>query len=838
MKKKTRSDQAPPDAALPIEELEKSLGATPDGLTGAEAGRRIGTYGYNEIAEEQVHPLVKFLSYFWGPIPWMIIVAAVLSAVLRHWEDVAVIVTLLVLNAVVGFREEYQAGNVIEALKKTLALSALAKRDGAWTEVPARELVPGDIVRLRIGDIVPADARLLGDDPVEVDQSALTGESLPVARKRGDVVYSGSVLRQGETEALIYATGAGTYYGRTAELVEDGGARSHLQRAVVTIADYLIVIALVLAVAIVGVALARGDALLEVLQFALVLTVAAVPVAMPAVLSVTMALGASVLARKQAIVTRLTAIEELAGIDVLCSDKTGTLTKNELTLGEPFVVGGGDPDETILAAALASRAEDRDPIDTAVIGGVGDAGRLASCTVVHFTPFDPVHKRTEVEVRDQDGNIFKTTKGAPQVVLALDPDADAIRTAVQEAVDNFAARGYRSLGVARADADGAWRFLGVLPLFDPLRDDSAQTVAAIRKMGVDVKMVTGDQTAIAREIGGQIGLGKRIVDAGVFAETKYHETGQMDDAIEQADAFAQVFPEHKYHIVDVLQKRGHIVGMTGDGVNDAPALKKADAGIAVAGATDAARAAADIVLLTPGLSVIVDAVKESRRIFQRMLNYTIYRIAETAALLVFIFLAIVLFDTYPVTAIMIVLIAILNDGAILSIAYDNVRCSSRPESWNMRFVMSMAMAIGLFAAIRSFGIFYLGEAVLNLGPDLVQTLVYLNLSVGGHLTVFAARTRGPFWSIAPARILLGAVLATQALATLIAVYGFFMAPIGWHLAGLVWGYTLVMFLFQDRVKIAAYRALSRAGVVDRDRFGRNREGGRPDGLTPEPFALR
>jgi len=823
MKKKMRAGTAPSDTVLSVEELERALNTTADGLARAEAERRIREYGYNEIAEERVHPFIRFLSYFWGPIPWMIITAAVLSGVLHHWEGVAVITALLVLNAVVGFREEYQAGSVIEALKKTLALSALAKRGGAWAEIPARELVPGDVLRLRIGDIVPADARLLGDDPVEVDQSALTGESLPVERKRGDAVYSGSILRQGETEALVYATGVGTYYGRTAELVRAGGPRSHLQRAVIAIADYLIVIALALAVAIIGVALARGDPILEVVQFALVLTVAAVPVAMPAVLSVTMALGAGVLASKQAIVTRLTSIEELAGIDVLCSDKTGTLTKNELTLGDPFVVGGGDSAGVILVAALASRAEDRDPIDTAVIGGVGEAGRLISYQVTHFMPFDPVHKRTEAAVRDRDGNTFRATKGAPQVVLELDPDADGIRSTVEEAIDGFAARGYRSLGVARADGEGAWRFLGVLPLFDPLRDDSARTVAAIKDLGIDVKMVTGDQTAIAREIGGQIGLGKRIVDAGVFAETKYHETGQMDDAIEQADSFAQVFPEHKYHIVDVLQKRGHIVGMTGDGVNDAPALKKADAGIAVAGSTDAARAAADIVLLAPGLSVIVDAVQESRKIFQRMLNYTIYRIAETSALLVFIFLAIVLFNTYPVTAIMIVLLAILNDGAILSIAYDNVRSSTRPESWNMRFIMGMAMAIGLFAAVRSFGIFYLGGAVFQLGPDLVQTIVYLNLSVGGHLTVFAARTRGPFWSIGPSRLLLAAVLATQAIATLIAVYGIFMAPIGWQLAGLVWGYALVMFLFQDRVKIAAYRALNRKGAGVLHLFRRNRE---------------
>jgi H+-transporting ATPase len=799
----------PRDAALSVEELATQLGTTTEGLGRSEAARRLREHGWNEIAEETIHPFIRFLSYFWGPIPWMIITAAVLSGVLHHWEDVAVITALLVLNAVVGFREEHQAGNVIEALKKKLAIRALVKREGAWEAIPARELVPGDIIRLRIGDIVPADARLLGGDPVEVDQSALTGESLPVKRERNDTVYSGSILRQGETEALVYATGSGTYYGRTAELVRTGGVRSHLQRAVITIADYLIAIALALGATIIGVAYARGDPLLEVVQFTLVLTVAAVPVAMPAVLSVTMALGAGVLARKQAIVTRLTAIEELAGIDVLCSDKTGTLTKNELTLGEPSVLGGGDPAQLILVAALASRAEDRDPIDLAVIGGVRDAGLLRSYQITRFRPFDPVHKRTEATVNDQHGSVFRATKGAPQVVLELDPDADAIRSRVGEIIDAFAARGYRSLGVARADGEGAWRFLGVLPLFDPLRDDAERTVAAIQDLGIDVKMVTGDQMAIAREIGGQIGLGKRIVDAGVFAETKYHEAGQMDEAIEQADAFAQVFPEHKYHIVDVLQKRGHIVGMTGDGVNDAPALQKADAGIAVAGATDAARAAADIVLMTPGLSVIVDAVRESRQIFQRMLNYTIYRIAETSALLVFLFLAIVLFNTYPVTAIMIVLLAILNDGAILSIAYDNVRSSERPETWNMRFVMNIAMAIGLFAAVRSFGIFYLSGTVFHLGPAMVQTIVYLNLSVGGHLTVFAARTRGPFWSIAPSRLLLAAVLVTQLIATLLAVYGIFMTPIGWYWAGVVWGYTLAMFLVQDRVKIGAYRALTR-----------------------------
>ncbi len=794
--------------AMPLAELQQRLKSSGDGLSAGEAERRLAQYGYNELVEKKTSPILKFLSYFWGPIPGMIAVAAILSALLQHWPDLGVILTLLVMNAAVGFREEYQAGSAIAALKARLALQARVKRDGGWRTIPARELVPGDLIRLRLGEIVPADARLLEGDPVEVDQSALTGESLPVEHKSGDAVYSGSIIRQGEIDGLVYATGGGTYYGKTAELVETAQTRSHFQRAVIRIADYLIVVALALAIVILAVALVRGDKPLTVLQFVLVLTIAAVPVAMPAVLSVTMALGARVLAQKEAIVTRLAAVEELAGIDVLCSDKTGTLTQNKLTMGDPFTARDATPEQMILSAALASRAEDQDPIDLAVLSGVKDDKELKSYRVMHFQPFDPVHKRTEALVRGEDGKEFKVAKGAPQVILALDTEADRIRPQVERAVSEFAARGFRSLGVARAGDKDGWEFLGVIPLYDPLREDSKATVETAGEMGVTVKMVTGDQIAIGKEIARQLEMGTDILDASLLGEDG-DQSGRLAEAVEKADGFAQVFPEHKYHIVEVLQGRGHIVGMTGDGVNDAPALKRADAGIAVSGATDAARAAADIVLLLPGLSVIIDAIKESRRTFQRMSNYAIYRVAETVALLGFLTLAIVLFDIYPVTAIMIVLLAILNDGAILSIAYDKVHYSNRPEAWNMRLVLGIATALGMFALIRSFGIFSLGEGVFNVSRDHVQTLVYLNLSVGGHLTVLAARTRGPFWSIRPAPILLGAVLGTQVLATLIAVYGLFMHPLGWGYAGLVWGYCLGMFVVQDQVKVAAYRILGR-----------------------------
>ena len=735
----------------------------------------------------------------------MIEAAVILSAAARHWPDFGIILLLLLANAMVGFWEEHQAGNAIAALKATLAIKARVKRDGKWVNPAARELVPGDAIRLRLGDIVPADARLLDGDEISVDQSALTGESMPATRKSGDAVFSGSIVRRGEIDALVYATGGKTYFGKTAELVETAVTVSHFQKAVLKIGNYLIILALILVAVIIALGVYRGEPILTVLQFALVLTVAAIPVAMPTVLSVTMAVGARLLAKKQAIVSKLVAIEELAGVDVLCADKTGTLTQNKLTLGDPFCLDAITASDLILAGALASQAANNDTIDLAVLGGLKDKQALKPYQVTHFTPFDPVHKRTEATVKGADGKIFKVTKGAPQVILALSANAAAVKEAVDKAVDNFAARGFRALGVARADGDGEWRLLGVLPLFDPPRVDAKSTVATAAEMGVKIKMVTGDALAIAREMAKTLGMGANILDANTLGDAKTEETAAVAKTIEDADGFAQVFPEHKFHIVDVLQKHGHIVGMTGDGVNDAPALKKADCGIAVSGATDAARAAASIVLLTPGLSVIIEAIKESRRIFQRMNSYAIYRIAETLRVLLFMTLAIVVFKFYPLTAIMIVMLALLNDGAILSIAYDNVIYRNKPEAWDMRTVLGISTVLGVVGVISAFGLFYVGERVFHLDRAHIQTLMYLKLSVAGHLTIFLTRTHGPFWSIRPARILLVAVLGTQMVATLIAVYGLFMTPLGWGWALFVWGYALAWFLVNDGVKLLAYR---------------------------------
>jgi H+-transporting ATPase len=809
---KSRSKPNAPDPkdelkTLPLTEVEKKLSSSPDGLSDAEAKKRLTQYGPNKIEEKKTNAFLKFLSYFWGPIPWMIEAAVILSGVVRHWLDFFIILFLLFSNAVVAFWEEHQAGNEIAALRAKLATKSTVKRDGKWVNPNVSELVPGDVIRLRLGDIVPADARLLAGDPVQVDQSALTGESLPVTTKPGGAVFSGSIIKRGEANAMVYATGTNTFFGKTAQLVQEATTVSHFQRAVLKIGDYLIVLAVGLVGVIVTVALFRHDPILSTLEFALVLLVAAIPVAMPTVLSVTMAVGARLLAKKQAIVTKLSAIEELAGVDVLCSDKTGTLTQNKLTLGDPFTVNAVPADKVILWAALASRAEDKDTIDLAVIGGVKDDTALKSYQVIHFVPFDPVHKHTEATVKGANGKQFFVAKGAPQVILKMSANAGGVKPAVEKAVNEFAGRGFRSLGVARAEQENNWQFVGVLPMFDPPREQAKATIASAEHMGVKVKMVTGDQLAIAEETARQLGMGTNILDATVLRESKNLQSQQLAESIEKADGFAQVFPEDKYNIVDILQKHGHMVGMTGDGVNDAPALKKADCGIAVSGAQDAARAAASIVLLAPGLSVIIDAIKESRRIFQRMNSYAIYRIAETLRVLFFMTLAILVFNFYPVTAVMIVMIAVLNDGAILSIAYDNVHYSDKPEAWNMRLVLGISTVLGVIGVAAAFGLFYLGERVFHFDHAHVQTLMYLKLSIAGHLTIFLTRTRGPFWSIRPARILWMAVLGTQIVATLIAVYGLFMTPLGWRWAGFVWGYAIICALATDRVKLLAYKIL-------------------------------
>jgi H+-transporting ATPase len=793
-----------------ISEVLAEVSGSKEGLSSSEAKQRLEQYGPNEILERKVNPILKFLGYFWGPIPVMIEVAAILSAIIRHWEDFGIIFALLLINSVVAFWQEHKADNAVELLKKKLSPTARVRRDGKWAQIPAKELVPGDIVRVRLGDIIPADIKLADGDYLQADESALTGESLPVEKSVSDVAYAGSVVRQGEMDGLVVNTGMNTYFGKTTRLVGEAKTKSHFQRAIVKIGDYLIVSAVILVAGIFLVSIFRHESILGTLQFALVLTVAAIPAALPAVLSVTMTIGAIALSRKQAIVSKLVSIEEMAGMDILCSDKTGTITQNELTVGEVKAFNGFMDKDVILFGSLASREEDQDPIDNAIITKARNLHELdKTASAVEFKPFDPVSKRTEATIEDGKGQHFKVSKGATQAILSLVANKDDITDQVNEIINSFAEKGYRALGVAKADANSNWIFAGLIGLYDPPREDSEETIKTAQSMGVNVKMVTGDHAAIAKEIAKQVDLSTNVILPESFLDKPDRRAQRV---VEAADGFAQVFPEHKYHIVELLQGKEHIVGMTGDGVNDAPALKKADVGIAVAGATDAAKSSADIVLTQPGLSVITDAIKESRKIFQRMTNYSIYRISETIRVLLFITTSIVVFKFYPVTPLMIVLLAILNDLPIMTIAYDNVRYPNEPERWNMRTLLGIATLLGFLGVLQTFGLLYIGLHAFKLNHEILQSFIYLKLSLSGHLLMFMARTKRHFWSIKPAKSLFIAIITTQIVATLITVYGILLPAMGWRLAGIVWGYCLLGFVIIDFAKIGFYKLLDHTDI--------------------------
>ncbi|MEZ4438807.1 MAG: plasma-membrane proton-efflux P-type ATPase [Polyangiaceae bacterium] len=836
------------------------------GLTEQEVSASRAIHGFNEIPSKEESAWRRLFKRLWGPIPWMIEAAAVLSAVARKWEDLTIILVLLIVNVGIDFLQEHRAQSALEVLKKKLAHRALVLRDGQWKSLDARELVPGDVIKLKVGDIVPADTELRAGEYLELDQAALTGESLPVDKRVGDEAYANAVVKMGEMVAVVTKTGLDTYFGKTVALVAraEGEERSHFQHAVIQVGHFLIAVAMVMVVLIVAVGLYRHDPWLEIARFSLVLSVASIPVALPAVLSVTMAVGALQLAKHQAIVSRLASLEELAGVDVLCSDKTGTLTKNKMELGELVTFGDFSAEDLLIYAALASRRENEDPLESPIFAALGPRGleaRVASGKVSRFLPFDPVSKRTEATVALGDERLV-VTKGAPQVVLAMTDDA-AIRAAAEEDVRVMAGRGDRALAVAvKTQGEEHFRFVGLLPMFDPPRDDSAETIARAKALGAQVKMLTGDNLAIAQQIADKLGIEGPVREAGALRRRRPAEleagvkaiagvlmeelAPQMSEAardeamtrivarldeelsstveqgvvqlheseiralIAESGGFAQVLPEDKYLIVEQLQRGDHIVAMTGDGVNDAPALRRADAGIAVEGATDAARAAADLVLVQPGLSVIVHAIEEARQIFGRMKSYAIFRISETLRVILFMTLSIVVFNFYPVTAVMIIILALLNDIPIMAIAYDNAKIESRPVRWEMPEVLTLAVVLGLAGVCSSFLIFFLLEKY-HLPQDLIQAILFLKLDVAGHSTIYVTRTFDRhFWEKPyPSAKLLTAALGTRIVGTLVAVYGLFMTPVGWKIAGLVYLYATAWFVLNDFLKVWTYRWLKR-----------------------------
>jgi H+-transporting ATPase len=840
------------------------------GLSDSEVKLRLQRYGYNEVSEKEEPLWHRIFRRFWGPIPWMIEAAAILSAVVQKWDDFVIITIMLLVNAGLDFFQEHRALNALKALKQRLTAEIIVLREGAFKTIPARELVPGDIVKLRIGNIVPADVQLLQGDYLSLDQSALTGESLPVNKKANEVAYASTIVKQGEMLAVVVNTAANTNFHTVVALVAKASLeeRSHFQKMVIRIGDFLIMITIVLVVLIIMVSLFRHEHFLEIARFALVLTVAAIPVALPAVLSVTMAVGAMNLARRQAIVSRLTAIEELAGVGVFCSDKTGTLTKNEMQVSNPVVFEGHDEKILFRVAALASREENNDPIELPIFEYIKEKRLDAdwkSCRQISFTPFDPISKRTEAQI-EEDGVHFVAMKGAAQVLLGMTELSDVQMHGINQNVEQLAANGYRTLAVGRKQGDAPLELLGLIPLYDPPRDDSKQVISEMMDYGVEVKMVTGDNLAIAKEIGRLLGLKQHtmraaqlsgsasnellalasVLSAAIyqrlkpevstkqaqsFANEVMEAVGKMYDTrlierefihthesaivemIESVNIFAEVVPEDKYRIVDTLQKAGHIVAMTGDGVNDAPALKKADCGIAVSNATDAARAAAAIILTAPGLGVINEAIKQARITFERMKSYSTFRIAETIRIILFMTLSIVVFNFYPITALMIILLALLNDLPILAIAYDNTMVSQKPVRWNVQELLTISSVLGIMGVIASFLLFFLLREA-HFPEPMIQSMMFLKLIVAGHSTLYITRTAGWFWKRPwPAPLLFGATFGTEILGTLIAVYGFLITPIGWKYALLMWVYALAWFVVNDVVKMLAYRLLRARGEV-------------------------
>ncbi len=734
------------------------------GLSSQEAKERLARFGPNRVTEPKSNALIVVLRKFWEPVPWMLEVTVGLEFYLRRYPEAAIIAALLLFNTMLSLFQERRAQNALALLRQRLAVKARTLRDGRWHLIDAQELVPGDAVHLRMGDLVPADVRLL-DGRVQLDQSALTGESMPVEGAAGDTAWAGAVVRRGEASGEVVATGERTYFGRTAKLVASAKTVSHLQTIIFTIVKYLMAINAVLVATLFAYCLIVGLRLADIIPFALILMVAAVPAALPATFTLATALGALELAGRGVLVARLSAIEEAAAMDVLCSDKTGTITRNRLALAGALPLPGASEAELLFLAALASDEATQDPIDMAILAVASSrAVDLRGARRVDFVPFDPALKLCEATAV-VDGRRIRALKGAPQAVAAR-ANADPTWEAETE---RLAAQGSRVLAVAGGQ-EGALRVVGLLAFQDPPHEDSPALIASLKKLGVRVVMVTGDGVATARAVAAQVGIGERT--CGRMELKQRLATGIAD-----CDVFAEVLPEDKFELVRALQRDRHVVGMTGDGVNDAPALKQAEVGIAVANATDVAKAAASLVLTRAGLGNIVAAVETSRRIYQRMLTYTLNKIIKTVEIALFLSLGVMLTRSLIVTPLLIVLLLFTNDFVTMSIATDHVTHSVSPDRWDIRTMVVTGLVFGTLVLMLSFSLFFFARSVLELPLAPLRTVVFITLVFTGQGTVYLIRERAHFWHSRPSLGMLAASAADIVAVCFFAVRGILMAPL-------------------------------------------------------------
>lgn len=791
-----------PEDAIVEEDFSDPYGARPVpeellntdtrvGLAEVEVAARRKKFGLNQMKEEKQNLILKFLGYFVGPIQFVMEAAAVLAAGLQDWVDFGVICALLLLNASVGFIQEFQAGSIVDELKKTLALKATVLRDGRLLEIEAPMVVPGDILQIEDGSIIPADGRLVTEEGfIQVDQSAITGESLAVDKHKGDTCYSSSAVKRGECFMVVTATGDNTFVGRAAALVNHASSGTgHFTEVLNGIGTVLLILVIFTLLAVWIASFYRSNGIVDILEFTLAITIIGVPVGLPAVVTTTMAVGAAYLAKKKAIVRKLSAIESLAGVEILCSDKTGTLTKNKLSLSEPFTVPGVEPDDLMLTACLAASRKKKgiDAIDKAFLKALRYYPRaksvLTKYKVIEFHPFDPVSKKVSAVVESPQGERIICVKGAPLFVLRTveedHPIPEEIDAAYKNKVAEFATRGFRSLGVARKRGEGSWEILGIMPCADPPRHDTAKTINEAKSLGLSIKMLTGDAVGIARETSRQLGLGTNVYNAerlGLGGGGNMPGS-EVYDFVEAADGFAEVFPQHKYNVVEILQQRGYLVAMTGDGVNDAPSLKKADTGIAVEAASDAARSAADIVFLAPGLSAIIDALKTSRQIFHRMYAYVVYRIALSLHLEIFLGLWILIRND-SLNLELVVFIAIFADIATLAIAYDNAPYSQKPVKWNLPRLWGMSLLLGVVLAVGTWialTTMFVGGTNGGIAENfgVRDEILFLQITLSENWLIFITRANGPFWSSIPSWQLSGAILLVDTIATLFCIFGWF-----------------------------------------------------------------